>query len=293
MKSKMITTSPKMIPTNQKKVATNPKIKTVNHSEVVEVLGKRKKELEIVLEQSIQGLQNAPEGALHTIEKNSGSSFQYYIRKASGKETYIRKNNMDLVTRLASKKYLTKTKNSALEELKDINKYLEKCSDDNIVKAYESLHKGEQILIEPFVVDDATYREQWESIEYQGLKFSDDLPIYHTDKGERVRSKSEILIANMLKKYNIPYRYEFPLRLENGLTVHPDFTILDVRKRKNLYWEHLGMMDDLEYIRNATRKIDSYEDSGLFPGRDLILSHETLKNPLTPKAIEGIIRAYI
>ena len=37
--------------------------------------------------------------------------------------------------------------------------------------------------------------------------------------------------------------------------IHPDFTVLNVRTREILYWEHLGMMDNKEYIESALAKI--------------------------------------
>ena len=83
------------------------------------------------------------------------------------------------------------------------------------------------------------------------------------------------------------------MRLSNGIVVHPDFTVLRMKDRKILYWEHLGMMDDSEYMRNAVRKIESYEESGLYPGKDLILSHETIRKPLNTKMIEKIVEKYI
>ena len=52
----------------------------------------------------------------------------------------------------------------------------------------------------------------------------DDMSNYITDAGERVRSKSELVIANLLYKNNIPYMYECPLKINNN-TVYPDFTV--------------------------------------------------------------------
>ena len=33
-----------------------------------------------------------------------------------------------------------------------------------------------------------------------------------TIKGEKVRSKSEVIIANLLTSHNIPYHYEYPVQ---------------------------------------------------------------------------------
>ena len=116
---------------------------------------------------------------------------------------------------------------------------------------------------------------------------------YYTDKGERVRSKSEILIANALNRNHIPYRYECPLYLAGYGTIHPDFTVLNVRLRKEMYWEHLGMMDEPEYIEDALNRISLYEKNHYFPGDRLILTHETLRHPLNSKNIENMIFQYL
>lgn len=42
-------------------------------------------------------------------------------------------------------------------------------------------------------------------------------PIDITDKGERVKSKSELTIANALYRSKIPYKYECPIILHNGI----------------------------------------------------------------------------
>ena len=53
-------------------------------------------------------------------------------------------------------------------------------------------------------------------------------------KGEKVRSKSEVNIANMLHEKGIPYRYEEELQLRNGKIVSPDFTIF-VKNGESVY----------------------------------------------------------
>ena len=108
-----------------------------------------------------------------------------------------------------------------------------------------------------------------------------------------MRSKSELIIADLLYKEGVPYRYEYPLYL-NGLgRIYPDFTVLNTKERKELHWEHLGMMDDAEYAENALRRIAVYEKNGIFPGENLILTHETRKNPLDQKIIKMMIANYL
>ncbi len=73
-------------------------------------------------------------------------------------------------------------------------------------------------------------------------------------------------------------------------TVYPDFTILHQRLRKEIYWEHLGMMDDAAYAENTFRRLAAYLQSGYFPGDRLMVSWETSLQPLNIRLIQSMIR---
>ncbi len=64
---------------------------------------------------------------------------------------------------------------------------------------------------------------------------------YRTEKGELVRSKSEMNIANALFRTEIPYKYECPLTLNDGRVIYPDFTVLDVYNRRLVCWEQMRL----------------------------------------------------
>ena len=131
------------------------------------------------------------------------------------------------------------------------------------------------------------YIRKWLAMPYQPKEFTEnDTTEYYTDKGERVRSKSEIIIANMLKTLNIPYKYECPLKIGNIL-LYPDFTILDVKGRRERYLEHFGMMGDLDYVNNMMLKISTYEKNNIFIGDKLICTFESAKRPLNISTLKN------
>ena len=101
------------------------------------------------------------------------------------------------------------------------------------------------------------------------------------------------MIADLLAREQIPYRYECPLYLEGLGTIYPDFTVLNTRLRKELYWEHFGMMDDPEYAEKAIKKLDGYEQNGIFQGENLIVTYETKQTPLNQKMIIRMIENYL
>jgi len=95
--------------------------------------------------------------------------------------------------------------------------------------------------------------------------------IHRTLTEEMVRSKSEVIIANMLFERNIPFLYEVPLYAPDGTFVLPDFT-LSVQG-ETWYWEHLGMLDEPRYREHWEKKRAWYERHG-FADR-LIITTET------------------
>ena len=114
-----------------------------------------------------------------------------------------------------------------------------------------------------------------------------------TEKGERVRSKSEKILADYFYRNKIAYKYECPLHLKGYGIVYPDFTFLSRKTKQEIYWEHDGRMDDPGYAQNAVRKILAYEENGIYPGESLILTFETEKNVLNTRIIERLVHRYL
>ena len=80
------------------------------------------------------------------------------------------------------------------------------------------------------------------------LSWYEEGKILHTLSEYLVRSKSEVIIANMLSERNIPFRYEVPLFAPDGTFYLPDFTI--TWNGEKWYWEHLGRLDIPEYKKH-------------------------------------------
>ena len=94
--------------------------------------------------------------------------------------------------------------------------------------------------------------------------------VHRTVNGILVRTKSELVIANLLAGQGIPFGYEVPLRAADGTFYLPDFTI--VARGETWYWEHVGRLDSDAY-RNHWETKQAWYDR-FFPGR-LIVTHET------------------
>lgn len=240
-----------------------------------------------------KAIKNMPEGFLRICAAKSKP--QYYLRTdpKDFNGVFIPEKDRKLAMKLAQKDYDQKILRSIEKELDAIKKYRASYPSANAEHVYENLHKERQKLIHPIRETDEQFISNWESVAYQGKGFDETIPELYTARGERVRSKSEVIIADILNQEGIPYRYECPLQLKGWGKVYPDFTVLSVRERKEIYWEHLGKMDDQNYVENALQKIALYQQNGIFQGKNLILTYETRKTPINPKAIRLMIKEYI
>ncbi|MBB2868617.1 UNVERIFIED_ORG: hypothetical protein GGI63_005261 [Rhizobium esperanzae] len=95
-------------------------------------------------------------------------------------------------------------------------------------------------------------------------RFYEENLIHRTSRGEMVRSKSEVIIADHLASKSIEYAYEQALTIE-GTTKYPDFTVEDAASGDVLYWEHCGMLHVPRYRRRWEEKLAWYRTVGILP----------------------------
>ena len=266
------------------------------------VLQARLAEVNALLATKLKELKKAPEGSLRI--KKCKNTTQYYLRMTpddtSGR--YLPTKKLNLIKALAQKDY-DKTVVAALKKesrllqnaLNGYNLFGRKIT--RVEKAFSKLSEARRKLVKPVCLPDENFAEIWQAIPYEKKPFPVNIPEFHTLQGERVRSKSEIIIADTLSRMNIPYRYEFPLEIktENGekRTFFPDFLCLNLRTRQEFVWEHFGMMDDSEYVASMVRKLKLYEKNGIYIGKSLIISVENSAAPIDAKQIEKIAEQYL
>lgn len=98
--------------------------------------------------------------------------------------------------------------------------------------------------------------------------------IHRTEKGHLVRSKSELVIANMLFQLGVEYEYE---RVCDGSTepgrLRPDFSFVTA-DGELIVWEHLGMLNRDDYRRGWEWKRHWYETNGFVDRRTLFTSQD-------------------
>ena len=189
--------------------------------------------LEEIVKFQKEQLKNVPEGSLRLSKSHGKLQFYHYI-DGNKKVKYISKDKQQLIRALAQKTYDERILHLAEKRLKQIQKITKDYEDNEIEKVYLKEHPERQKLIEPI---EPTWERQllaWREKEYNGKGFADGDPVIWSEKGERVRSKSERILADYFYKHGIEYKYECPIYLKGIGTVYPDFTFLS-RKLERKY----------------------------------------------------------
>lgn len=257
----------------------------------------RRRQQELITVQGMleKRLQSYPKGKIHIAPK--ASRVQYYLRTDAKDRTgvYLSQKDKGKIAVFLQKKYDEAAIKKIEAEIQILEYFLKK--DDCRVRTLQNIYSAypreikDQII--PIDMSDEDYIRAWMKISYSHKPISEELPVYITNNGEHVRSKSELHIANTLQKWKIPYKYECPITLSNGKKIHPDFTLLDMSRRCEVYWEHRGMMDDREYAKLAVQRVKEYGKEGILPGDRLLLTEETANLPLGTNEIENIIRFFM
>lgn len=129
--------------------------------------------------------------------------------------------------------------------------------------------------------------------------------IHKNLKGEINRSKSEVVVSNIYSNLKIPYSYEEKIcwpqnappeawAIKRQLNIPdyyiPDFTFIMPDGAKK-YHEHLGRMNDAEYMENWKKKMILYYWAGIIPGKNLIVTADDCNGGIDQQEIMEIIQA--
>lgn len=215
-----------------------------------------------------------PKGRIKVVSYKGQFNCIYYESPKDKKGKFIKKAQMSQAKEVSDYNYLKKLEKALSIQMRSLRKTL------NVLrrKKIPLLSKGRSLLTEPVTYSNSIFADLWQHSQKKGpVRISD----YVTQKGEKVCSKSELMIAGTLFKRKIPYHYERPLNTSSG-TIHPDFLCLNTRTHQEFIWEHLGMMDDPAYAEKAIARIKKYRSYGYVPGKNLILTFETKTNIWVP-----------
>lgn len=256
-------------------------------------------ELDSLIERLTKSIEGAPKGS---IELKTLDGFERFFRysKEGRRRLYLGKDKEPVIKALSQKKYDQGLLKVALRQRKELGRALESLAkgrgprtlDDVMATIPESLRR----YIAPNPATNEGFIAKWSEPSPKRF-YKDDVPKaspYYTMKGEHVRSKSEILIADRLYGRGVPYHYELAFSPNEGVSVvHPDFTVLNTRTLEVFCWEHLGMMDNPDYAASSKEKLEWFASYGIVQGQGLIVTFETARSPLNTKYVDKLIDLYL
>lgn len=226
----------------------------------------------------------SPSGKLEIYSNKTAT--RWYVKPDNGQRVYLPKDNYDMATLLAEKRIIEEKLSIYERELDAIETFLTKYPSDEERLSSEMMHTPFFKLAYPSALKSGNL--SWQDEPFESNRAFPEKLIHPSPSGHMLRSKSECLIDMALANRKIPFRYECKLVLDYQ-TLYPDFTIYKQSTRQFKYWEHFGLMDDPRYRKKALEKEELYYSNGLFPGRDLIITYETMNSPLTTIDIEKVI----
>lgn len=232
-------------------------------------------------------LRNLDGGTLYIKKSKSYTIFTEYY---NCREQSIGKNR-DRIHMLARRKYISamiKTLESNYKCLKKLSKEIRANNNNDVnslLNEYTSLNLDmTKILLSP-------HQQQWLAQPYERNPAYPEQLKFTTDNGVLMRTKSELIIANRLEHYGIPYLPEMPIWFNYDFRPkYPDFTILK-QNGETIIWEHMGLMDKEDYFIKNSRKILEYRANGYSQNTNLIITFE--EDISEPGMIDHIIHTRI
>lgn len=251
---------------------------------------KRREYLEELETEIAKILVKSPDGKLRVSKCRGLPSYYHIIDAKDTRGKYLSKKEPNVIWQLAQKDYLQKLQKEVKEELSDIEMYLSRHGEKQLEEIYESLNEYRKKLVIPWVITDEMYVEQWKKEAYETNLYYQEEKVYQTKNDELVRSKSEMLLADMYYELGIPYRYEAQLLLKTGKKKYPDFTLLNPKTREVIYHEHLGLMSNEEYRQSNMEKLNEYRRNGIFLGKNLFVTYEGEGSYLNIREIKKMVK---
>lgn len=216
-----------------------------------------------------------------------------YRRSKEDKFVPLRKAEIGTAKVIAQRDYALKLLRKSRKQLTRVESMLQRYNPDELNDIYTFMNPGRKYLVSPYRMSDDEFASRWLQQEYPSRNTYASSYTLNSEKGDKVRSKSEKIIADKLFYMGIPYFYEFPIRLKNGRRFYPDFTILNKRTRKVYLLEHMGMLGENNYREKNLPKLKEYMLNGYNLGTKLLITFETDGRDLDVKLLEVIIKDYL
>ncbi len=247
------------------------------------------------LEDQQQILLSSPEGFLFSRHRKSKRVIYHQHKVRDGRSWRTVQTNItadsQMQKRLLKKKIAEKKikiYHNNIPLLKNLHDFYLSTDYEDLMQSFPS-HYSHLLKAKVSKEIDAYLQESYERCPYYPQQLN-----HRTCYNDFVRSKSEVIIANALYSYGIPFHYEEALFFNDysQKPFYPDFTIL-LPHHRFLYWEHWGLLTKEHYCRTNTEKLLTYQEHDLLIGQNLIItqddSHGNCQSHIVYDTIEKMI----
>ena len=187
------------------------------------------------------------------------------------------------------RRFLEKSIRQLENSIHRVEKFLKNLIPYDPQVVYDSICQGSVFInLEEFFPKNSGTGEDESINNSRDFEFFKELKKHVTPMGVLVRSKSEALIAGILELYGLEYQYEKRMTL-GGRSFYPDFTLANVLSGELIYWEHFGLTHDSEYRKVMAEKLAVYEEHGILPWKNLIITFDSEDGYIDMQKIHRIL----
>ncbi|MGN1414970.1 MAG: hypothetical protein ACI4WY_12080 [Anaerovoracaceae bacterium] len=221
---------------------------------------------------------------------------EYYVKhQGCSREIYLGRNQMELVKKLQHQRLCAEGKMVLERNLQALDRFLHAYQPYDV----DSLKTR---LPESYRTEDPNPGKYAEN----GIRFTQsenpyfrEHLIHTTSFGLVVRSRIEAAIAELAYAKGFYIMYEKGITLYGadgyGTTVYTDFILLPYENAPEedwIYWEHLGLLSQEKYRQQALKKLELYIQNGILPGKNLILTADSLDGAVDMVSIGRILDSF-
>lgn len=259
---------------------------------IEEVLTNKSLDNESLVFRAKASLKGAPDGSLRILCAREKYR-QYYWYKQNEKNEYpngryIKKKDLEFAKKLAQKDYDKAVIKACSKQNRIISGFLANLSEFDSEAIYENMNQQRKELVTPWHETEESRIAHWYESHRGGVNPYPLEEVYVNSAGMQMRSKSEVIISEILLRMGLPFVYEPELIIQR-MKKYPDFAMLNIKTGETVYLEHFGMMDNPEYADSNIRKINEYISAGYVLGENLLFTFESRSCPINVKSIEQMI----
>lgn len=233
-------------------------------------------------------------------KKKHGQVYYDVIRKGSAKKAYLGGERNEQVLNVKRYRYASKALNVLDQDIRLLDSLLSGYIDPDyetinslLPLTYQTDFRSRGFAAASLPPEAIEWKKQLEEEKSKYPPYKPEQLKHPALDGTMMRSKSEVIIANILLLAGIPFVYEAPL-LINGKNVLPDFTILSLIDLKTeIIIEHQGMVFADEYADKFIRSLKQYLQTDWIPNKNLFFTFDNAREILDPEQVMTILRTHI